>query len=96
MPDRICIPCMCGMIGTFLGFIISQSIIDPCLGIIIGAGTGGSLGCILTCVSCIREPPCRDPPLPIASVVEPVIVQNIYLVCSGEDKMYVKQISESA
>jgi hypothetical protein len=95
MPDRICIPCGCAMIGTFLGFIISQSIIDPCLGIIIGAGTGGSLGCILTCVSCIREPPCKDP-LPIASVVEPVIVQNIYLVCSGQDKIHIKEISATA
>jgi hypothetical protein len=102
MPDRMLMPCACGMLGTLLGFIFSQSITDPCLGMVIGAGTCGSLGCILTCISCIMDPPCKDPPLPIASVVEPVVVQNIYLVCSGQDKypsnqdkMFIKQISAS-
>lgn len=79
MPDRVLLPFACGFIGSLLGLIFSSALPDPCLSILIGTGTGGSIGCITCAISCTRNPPCKEP-LPIASVVEPAINQNIFLV----------------
>jgi hypothetical protein len=80
MPDRVGIPFACGFIGSFLGLICGSYIIDPCLSIMIGGGTGAAMGCAFCTVSCYMNPACKKP-LPIASTIEPVI--HVY---TGEEK----------
>lgn len=90
MPERIIMPCVCGFVGSLFGFLFSLYHADLCLGLTVGAGTGGSLGCVLCVWSCIVNPN-SEKPLPIASVVgpiqEPVVFQNIHVLNTGEQKI---------
>ena len=89
MPERIVMPCVCGFVGSLIGFLFSLYHADLCLGLTVGGGTGGALGCVLCVWSCIVNPN-SEKPLPIASVVgpshEPVVVQNIHVLHTGDDK----------
>jgi len=43
---------------------------------LVGATTGASVGCIACLIACNHTPKA----LPVAQVVEPIVIQNVYLV----------------
>ena len=81
-------PCVCSFVGSLFGFLFSLYHADQCLGLAVGGGTGGALGCVLCVWSCIVNPN-SEKPLPLASGVgqtkEPVVVKNIHALHKGDD-----------
>ncbi|NDB83035.1 MAG: hypothetical protein EB127_09900 [Alphaproteobacteria bacterium] len=80
-------PCLCGGMGALFGLMATVCFsINTCLPVIIGSGIGGGLGCI-HCVS-VSIMEWREPELPIAQPVDPIVVQNIYIMYTvGQEKI---------
>ena len=77
------VPIACGMCGALVGLFGGG--FSQCFPVWVGAATGGGLGC-LCCIVQALMPERRS--LPVAQPVraDPVIVQNFYLVYTGQPK----------
>jgi len=68
-------PIACGMLGGLAGLIGGG--FNQCFPIWVGGVTGLSVGCAMSVVLCFRP---EQQELPVAQPVNPVIVQNIYIM----------------
>ena len=83
MYGELPIPIACGMCGALAGLMGGG--FSQCFPVWVGASTGAGLGC-LCCIVHALMPERRS--LPVAQPVQaaPVIVQNIYVVYTGQPK----------
>jgi len=66
-------PIACGMMGAIAGLFGGG--LNQCFPVWVGAVTGSSLGCTISLLICLINPPTVVP-----VTVEPVVIQNIYIM----------------
>lgn len=80
MHNPLGVPIACGFFGSLFGLVAGCG---ECFPVIVGAGTGSSVGCVICILLCIFDSPEKG--LPVAKIasnlpVQPTLIQNIYII----------------
>jgi hypothetical protein len=77
MHNPLGVPIACGFFGSLFGLVAGCG---ECFPVIVGAGTGSSVGCVICIFLCIFDSPEKG--LPVAKIVDsqPTLIQNVYII----------------